>query len=159
MFWQKISAGLQTRLPASNLPREIPFDEAKMSRPPEENQLILWKYTGVLDQVCLKKVKELTGPTSRVLSLACSPDVTSTVVSAAGDENRISSFLEHARRRSQKSFVCATDGRVVIRVVIWDATDSLSRLLIMMKYLSYMDQRNPSTFTSYHSNLPALGGE
>jgi cell division cycle protein 20 (cofactor of APC complex) len=48
-----------------------------------ENQLILWKYgTGS----SLTKVKELTGHTSRVLSLACSPDG-STVVSAAGDES------------------------------------------------------------------------
>ncbi|CAJ1953290.1 unnamed protein product [Cylindrotheca closterium] len=48
-----------------------------------ENQLILWKYG---NGSSLTKVKELTGHTSRVLSLACSPDG-STVVSAAGDES------------------------------------------------------------------------
>jgi cell division cycle 20, cofactor of APC complex len=47
-----------------------------------ENQLILWKYGNGTN---LTKVKEFTGHTSRVLSLACSPDG-STVVSAAGDE-------------------------------------------------------------------------
>ena len=47
-----------------------------------ENQLILWKYGSGTN---LTKVKEFTGHTSRVLSLACSPDG-STVVSAAGDE-------------------------------------------------------------------------
>lgn len=48
-----------------------------------ENQLILWKYGSGSS---LTKVKELTGHTSRVLSLARSPDG-STVVSAAGDES------------------------------------------------------------------------
>jgi cell division cycle protein 20 (cofactor of APC complex) len=48
-----------------------------------ENQLILWKYGSGSS---LTKVQELTGHTSRVLSLACSPDG-STVVSAAGDES------------------------------------------------------------------------
>jgi cell division cycle protein 20 (cofactor of APC complex) len=48
-----------------------------------ENQLILWKYGSGSS---LTKVKELPGHTSRVLSLACSPDG-STVVSAAGDES------------------------------------------------------------------------
>ena len=48
-----------------------------------ENQLILWKYGSGSS---LTKVKELTGHTSRVLSLASSPDG-STVVSAAGDES------------------------------------------------------------------------
>lgn len=48
-----------------------------------ENQLILWKYGNGSN---LTKVKELTGHTSRVLSLAASPDG-STVVSAAGDES------------------------------------------------------------------------
>lgn len=48
-----------------------------------ENQLILWKYG---NQSSLTKVKELTGHTARILSLACSPDG-STVVSAAGDES------------------------------------------------------------------------
>lgn len=48
-----------------------------------ENQLILWKFGSGSS---LTKVKELTGHTSRVLSLACSPDG-STVVSAAGDES------------------------------------------------------------------------
>jgi cell division cycle protein 20 (cofactor of APC complex) len=48
-----------------------------------ENQLILWKYGSGSS---LTKVKEFTGHTSRVLSLACSPDG-STVVSAAGDES------------------------------------------------------------------------
>jgi cell division cycle protein 20 (cofactor of APC complex) len=47
-----------------------------------ENQLILWKYGNGAN---LTKVKEFTGHTSRVLSLAASPDG-STVVSAAGDE-------------------------------------------------------------------------
>jgi cell division cycle 20, cofactor of APC complex len=48
-----------------------------------ENQLILWKYGS---RSSLTKVKELTGHTARILSLACSPDG-STVVSAAGDES------------------------------------------------------------------------
>jgi cell division cycle protein 20 (cofactor of APC complex) len=48
-----------------------------------ENQLILWKYGSRSN---LTKVKELTGHTARILSLACSPDG-STVVSAAGDES------------------------------------------------------------------------
>lgn len=48
-----------------------------------ENQLMLWRYGSGSS---LTKVKELTGHTSRVLSLACSPDG-STVVSAAGDES------------------------------------------------------------------------
>ncbi len=48
-----------------------------------ENQLILWKFGSGSS---LTKVKELTGHTSRVLSLARSPDG-STVVSAAGDES------------------------------------------------------------------------
>eukprot|EP00934_Nitzschia_sp_Nitz4_P008225 Nitzschia sp. Nitz4//scaffold274_size25273//8452//10116//NITZ4_008327-RA/size25273-processed-gene-0.13-mRNA-1//-1//CDS//3329545281//8215//frame0 len=48
-----------------------------------ENQLMLWRYGSGSN---LTKVKELTGHTSRVLSLACSPDG-STVVSAAGDES------------------------------------------------------------------------
>ncbi|KAG7366807.1 cell division cycle protein 20 [Nitzschia inconspicua] len=48
-----------------------------------ENQLILWKYG---NRSSLTKVKELTGHTARILSLACSPDG-STVVSAAGDES------------------------------------------------------------------------
>lgn len=48
-----------------------------------ENQLILWKYG---NRSSLTKVKELTGHTHRILSLACSPDG-STVVSAAADES------------------------------------------------------------------------
>lgn len=48
-----------------------------------ENQLILWKYGS---RSSLTKVKELTGHTHRILSLACSPDG-STVVSAAADES------------------------------------------------------------------------
>mmetsp|Transcript_5372 Transcript_5372/g.15608 ORF Transcript_5372/g.15608 Transcript_5372/m.15608 type:complete len:577 (+) Transcript_5372:65-1795(+) len=48
-----------------------------------ENQLILWKYGSRSN---LTKVKELTGHTHRILSLACSPDG-STVVSAAADES------------------------------------------------------------------------
>lgn len=48
-----------------------------------ENQLILWKFGS---RSSLTKVKELTGHTARILSLACSPDG-STVVSAAGDES------------------------------------------------------------------------
>lgn len=48
-----------------------------------ENQLILWKYGSGSS---MTKVKEFTGHTSRVLSLARSPDG-STVVSAAGDES------------------------------------------------------------------------
>ncbi|KAL3905692.1 MAG: hypothetical protein SGILL_009577 [Bacillariaceae sp.] len=48
-----------------------------------ENQLILWKYGS---RSSMTKVKELTGHTARILSLACSPDG-STVVSAAGDES------------------------------------------------------------------------
>ena len=48
-----------------------------------ENQLILWKYG---NRSSLTKVKELTGHTHRILSLACCPDG-STVVSAAADES------------------------------------------------------------------------
>ena len=47
-----------------------------------ENQLILWKYGSGAN---IAKVQEFKGHTSRVLSLAASPDG-STVVSAAGDE-------------------------------------------------------------------------
>jgi cell division cycle 20, cofactor of APC complex len=65
-----------------------------------ENQLILWKYgTGVN----ITKVQEFKGHTSRVLSLAASPDG-STVVSAAGDETlRFWNIFGPPSSRSQRN--------------------------------------------------------
>jgi cell division cycle protein 20 (cofactor of APC complex) len=65
-----------------------------------ENQLILWKYGSAGSS--LTKVKELTGHTSHVLSLAWSP-AGSTLVSAAGDESLCFWHIFGAAPRSRSS--------------------------------------------------------
>jgi cell division cycle protein 20 (cofactor of APC complex) len=62
-----------------------------------DNQLSLWKYPS------MARVKDLTGHTSRVLSLACSPDG-STVLSAGADETlRFWDVFGDGRKASKKA--------------------------------------------------------